>query len=102
MPFKKAPQLTRHSDFIYERTLGCVGILRDWLLAAYTEAVNEGAATVELKHLKLTCLTSKQRSKKMLEQFIRSEASLADVLDGDDDEFKNYIRKGDRLVSTAQ
>ena len=52
MPFLKEPDLLKHYDYIYERTLGCVGILRNWLLQAYRLALKEDAPTLTLKHLK--------------------------------------------------
>ncbi|OLE55614.1 MAG: hypothetical protein AUG51_02320 [Acidobacteria bacterium 13_1_20CM_3_53_8] len=92
MPLKRTPDLSRHFDYLYERTLGCVGILRDWLVAAYTEAVDEGAATLQLKHLKKTCLISKARSIKMLQQFAKYEDNVDTVLDSDDD-FEEKIKE---------
>lgn len=92
MPFRKVPDLIQHTDYLYERTLGCVGILRDWLVAAVTEAVDEDAATLDLKHLKRTCLISKARSVKMLQQFARSEQDIDMVLD-DDEEFGEEVKR---------
>lgn len=92
MPFRKVPDLTQHIDYLYERTLGCVGILRDWLVAAVTEAVDEGAAALNLSHLKRTCLISKARSIKMLQQFARSEQNIDMVLDGDE-EFEEDVKR---------
>jgi hypothetical protein len=107
MPFKKPPDLTKHSNYLYERTLGCIGILRDWLVAAYTEAVNENAKTLELKHLKATCLISKARSVKMADQFAKSENDLADILDSDEEEYQAIIdnarrRAGDKTKYTPK
>lgn len=102
MPFKKVPDLIRHSDFIYERTCGCVGILRDWLVTAFTNAVDENAATLELRHLKRTCLLSKSRSIKMHQQFSRSEKDVEAVLDGDDDDFVAMVEKIASELLTAR
>ena len=52
MPFRKEPDLLKHYDYIYERTLGRVGVLRNWLLQAYRLALKEAAPTLTLKHLK--------------------------------------------------
>lgn len=93
MPFKEEPNILQHTEYLYERTVGCVGILRDWLVAAYTKAVNENAAALNLKHLKRTCLISKARSVKMLRQFTKSEAELEAILDSDDEEFREFVRE---------
>jgi len=101
MPLKKTSDLSKHLDYIYERTLGCVGILRDWFVGAYTEAVDEGAATLQLKHLKKTCLISKARSIKMLQQFAKYEANVDTVLDNDED-FEEKIKGIKREALEAQ
>jgi hypothetical protein len=101
MPFERVPNLTQHSDYLYNRTLGCIGILRDWLVAAYTEAVDEGAVTLELKHLKRTCLISESRRIKMLHQFAKSEESIDTVLDSDED-FEEALKKISRKAAKEQ
>ncbi|MEO1431266.1 MAG: hypothetical protein AAFV71_19830 [Cyanobacteria bacterium J06633_8] len=47
----KEPDLISHWDYCYERSLGCVGILKNWLKNAYRDAITEGANTVEMKRL---------------------------------------------------
>jgi hypothetical protein len=102
MPFKKSPNLIQHADYIYKRTVGCVGILRDWLVGAHTAAVDEGATTLAYKHLKATCRISESRSIKMLHQFVHSESELEVVLDSDDDEFEEILNKTANKSPAAQ
>lgn len=53
LPLAEAPDLLECWDFCYERSIGCVGILKDWLsrtLSAVLER-NENAVTLTLKDL---------------------------------------------------
>ncbi|WP_242476175.1 AAA family ATPase [Bacillus cereus] len=52
LPLEKEPDLINNYDFIYERTLGCVGILKDWLSRCLVGALNNGEATINLHALK--------------------------------------------------
>ncbi|MHC5727326.1 MAG: ATP-binding protein, partial [Nostoc sp.] len=48
MPLAEAPDLVSHWEYFYERTLGCVGILKNWLTRALKDALAEGANTVTI------------------------------------------------------
>lgn len=53
LPLPETPNLWEHWDFCYERSIGCIGILKDWLsrtLSAVLEE-NKDAKTLTLKHL---------------------------------------------------
>ena len=60
MPFIKEPDLVSHWDYCYERSLGCVGILKNWFQNALFDAINEGSDSVELKHLERRALSVAQ------------------------------------------
>jgi hypothetical protein len=51
MPVEETPNLVPHWEYCYERTLGCIGILKNWLTRALKDALDEGAKTITLKHL---------------------------------------------------
>ena len=38
MPLDTPPELEQHWEYFYERSIGCVGILKDWLTQAYRKA----------------------------------------------------------------
>lgn len=38
MPLDRPPELETHWEYFYERSIGCVGILKDWLTQAYRKA----------------------------------------------------------------
>lgn len=52
MPLQEEPELEQHWEFFYERSIGCVGIIKDWLTQAFRKALDTGAATLTLAHLK--------------------------------------------------
>ena len=51
IPVEETPDFVPHWEYCYERTLGCIGILKNWLTRALKDALDEGASTVTLKHL---------------------------------------------------
>jgi DNA replication protein DnaC len=42
MPIEKGEGLLEHVDFFYLNTLGCVGIMKDWLQSAFERALKDG------------------------------------------------------------
>ncbi|WP_242247677.1 AAA family ATPase [Bacillus cereus group sp. BfR-BA-01523] len=46
MPLEEEPNLLQHADFIYERTLGCIGILKDWLTRCLGDALHNQKSTI--------------------------------------------------------
>ncbi|GLV64670.1 ATP-binding protein [Bacillus mycoides] len=67
LPLEKEPDLINHYDFIYERTLGCVGILKDWLSRCLISALNNGEVTISLHSLK-KCALSISKIEVMMEE----------------------------------
>jgi energy-coupling factor transporter ATP-binding protein EcfA2 len=56
LPLPEAPDLLSNWDYCYERSLGCVGILKNWLRNALADAIAEGAVTLGKKHLERRAL----------------------------------------------
>ena len=50
MPLDSLPKLETHWEYFYERSIGCVGILKDWLTQAYRKALDENASTLTDQH----------------------------------------------------
>ncbi|EEL31854.1 ATPase [Bacillus cereus Rock3-28] len=46
LPLEEEPNLLEHADFIYERTLGCIGILKDWLTRCLGDAIYNRRKTI--------------------------------------------------------
>lgn len=53
LPLEEEPDLMSHWDFCYERSLGCIGILKTWLLKALKETLrrDKDASTIQLSDL---------------------------------------------------
>ena len=60
MPLPETPRLVnKYWEYCYERSIGCIGTLKDWLVQALDLALEEGATTLSLNHLEKTAkLTS--------------------------------------------
>ena len=76
LPLAEEPDLLGQWDFCYERSIGCVGTLKDWLTKAYAAALREEAPTLTRAHLEahafspVQCLT-------MITEARQDEAELA-------------------------
>jgi Bacterial TniB protein len=51
LPFSRQQDLRPHGEYLMERSLGCVGILKGWLVKAAGMALEEKADTLTLRHL---------------------------------------------------
>jgi hypothetical protein len=54
-------------DYFYERSLGCIGILKDWISRAYSLALRQGAKTLTLDHLNKRALSISALTKLLAE-----------------------------------
>jgi ABC-type nitrate/sulfonate/bicarbonate transport system ATPase subunit len=77
MPFEEEPNLLPHLEYLYTRSIGCVGILKDWLNKAYGVALRAKAKTLTLAHLKERALSVAQ-CRKMLAEARAGEQKLAE------------------------
>ena len=66
-PFAEEPDLLSIWEFLYERSVGCVGILKDWLVRAAIASLKNGEATLSLKELERTALSVSQCEKILIE-----------------------------------
>lgn len=60
MPLAEEPDLAARWAYCYERSVGCVGVLKDWLTRALDAALREGASTLTPRHLDRHALTLAQ------------------------------------------
>jgi flagellar biosynthesis GTPase FlhF len=81
MPLSETPLLVKkHWEYCYERSIGCIGTLKDWLVQALDLALEEKATTLTLSHLEQTAkLTSE--CIEMAEDAIEGEERLTDSKD---------------------
>ncbi|WP_436864770.1 ATP-binding protein [Bacillus fungorum] len=52
LPLREEPNLIEHGELLYERTLGCIGILKDWLIRCLGDAIDNDKDTITLAMLK--------------------------------------------------
>lgn len=52
MPLANTPTLLPHLEYCFERSLGCVGLLKDWFSRALADALENNAPTLTYKHLR--------------------------------------------------
>ncbi|PSN16323.1 hypothetical protein C7293_03205 [filamentous cyanobacterium CCT1] len=60
MPMVEENNLDFEWEYCYERSLGCIGILKDWLNRALNNALDEGSEKITKRHLENTALTVAQ------------------------------------------
>lgn len=87
LPFVEEPNLLDQWEFCYERSLGCVGILKDWLSRALVATLEAGAKTLTSQTLErhawslercMIMLTEAREEEKKLEvQPLRSALRVA-------------------------
>jgi hypothetical protein len=51
LPLPKEPDLVGRSEYLYEHSVGCVGVLKSWLNRALARALEEGEDTLTPRHL---------------------------------------------------
>ncbi len=66
LPLPEPPDLARHWEYLYERTIGCIGVLKDWLVKAFADALREPIPVLTLEHLEAHALSVPQ-CEKMIE-----------------------------------
>jgi AAA domain len=83
LPVKEEPLLAeKHWEFLYARSIGCIGLLKLHLNRALNRALKEGARTVTLDHLRQTA-ASDVRVKLALRNALESEAEFVEAEDAD-------------------
>ena len=51
LPLPETPDLAKDWEFLFERSVGCVGILKQWLVRSLSAALRSGETTLKLQHL---------------------------------------------------
>lgn len=83
LPVEKEPQLMQHWEFLYARSLGCIGLLKQHLNQALRCAFDdEKAKTVTFDHLKMTAL-SKDKVLLAMRDILKGEKDLTEPEDTD-------------------
>jgi hypothetical protein len=78
LPLPEQPDLLAEWEYLYLRSVGCIGLLKQWLLDALDHATEKRMGTLTRATLERTApLPSK--SKKVLEEALEGEAKLAEL-----------------------
>ena len=77
LPLPEPPDLVGCWEFLYERSLGCVGVLKQWLVRALLSTLRHGDATISMRALESHALSTAQCDK-ILSEVIEGEARLHD------------------------
>lgn len=83
LPVEQEPSLVEHWEFLYARSIGCVGLLKMHFNRALNLALTEQAKTVTLTHLRKTTMPE-ARVEAALRNALESEAELTEA-DGADE-----------------
>lgn len=67
LPLPEPPDLLQHWELLYERSVGCIGILKEWLMRAVNAAHKKRCPTLTQKQLEDTSLSAGQCEKIIIE-----------------------------------
>jgi energy-coupling factor transporter ATP-binding protein EcfA2 len=88
LPLPEAPDLVSKWDYFYERSLGCVGVLKDWLTRSLALALEDNCTTLKFKFVERRALSVSQCTV-MLREILDGEKEL---LEGEKD--RRSLREG--------
>ena len=97
LPVLREPQLLQHWEFLYERSLGCIGLLKQHLNKALRCAYDDiKVKTITFDHLQKTAL-SPDKVQLAKEDILKGERDLA----GLDDASGNFLREDSQLKNES-
>lgn len=77
LPLPETPDLVSKWDYFYERSLGCVGVLKDWLTRSLALALEDNCATLKFKFIERRALSVSQCTT-MLRETLDGEKELSE------------------------
>jgi Cdc6-like AAA superfamily ATPase len=100
LPLAGESDLLPHLEYCYERSIGCVGLVKDWLTRALALAMNQGAQAVSLKMLERTAWSLDQ-SERMAREAVDGESEASEK-DGKRDRLKQILQVGTTTSVSAR
>lgn len=109
LPLAEQPDLVADWDYFYERSVGCIGVLKEWITKALRKALRDGGKTLTRKHLEKSALSVSQCDK-MLADVLEGESELEETMEaraklrtrmGLEPRFTKANGNGDRLSERA-
>jgi hypothetical protein len=82
LPLPEEPELWRDWDYYYTYSVGCAGILKDWLTRTLSAVLAEGGRTLTRKHLEQHSWSLGQ-CEKMAQDAVEGESSFGDTTGSD-------------------
>jgi hypothetical protein len=95
LPLPETPDLVSRWDYFYERSIGSVGVLKDWLYHSLGLALADDSPTLKLKYLEQRALSVKQCTTML------RESMLAEREFEDSEESRALLRRDLGLEATA-
>ena len=83
LPVEREPHLVEHWEFLYARSIGCIGLVKMHLNRALNVALTERAKTITLTHLRKTAMPE-ARVELALRNALESETELAESAGADE------------------
>src|SRR6266540_975110 len=96
MPVMKEPELLKNWEYVYLRSLGCVGILKPWLVRALKESYENGEKTVTAKTLE-NCALSVVECEQIAAEMIAGEERLNEKAAGDPQRLSRMLGLSERV-----
>lgn len=60
LPVKKEPDFLKYSEYMFESSIGCIGILKNWLQRCLSDAIDNNEKTITYGNLKRNVLQTKK------------------------------------------
>jgi hypothetical protein len=77
IPLAEPPDLVANWEFLYERSIGCVGILKEWLVRTLSAILRRGSTSLTFRDLTVHALTVSQ-CEKILAEITEGETRLGE------------------------
>ena len=77
LPLEEEPDLLRYWKYCYERTIGCVGVLKDWFTRALADTLEQGEKTLSQALLEQHALSA-DRCGQMVTEAVAGETALTE------------------------
>ncbi len=99
LPLPGESDLLPHLEYCYERSIGCVGLVKDWLTRGLSLAMNQGANAVSRKILEKTAWSLDQ-SERMARETVDGESDVSEK-EEKHDRLRHLLRLGATSSATA-
>ena len=97
IPLNKVPDLAENYEYFYEKTAGCVGILKDWLSLAVAHSLNDGKRSLSMDLIAKYEISSSRRFQ--IVQEIKERERMLD--ENHDNEIRSMLGMDEEIVECA-